>query len=53
MLFRSHSDKANDRSLSLVEVPQGVVLYVPKESIELYKVAPLWELFTDIRAIEE
>lgn len=51
--YIKHSDKANDRSLSLVEVPQGVVLYVPKESIELYKVAPLWELFTDIRAIEE
>ena len=36
-----------------VIVPNGTVLYVPKESIELYKAAPLWEIFTDIRAIED
>ena len=36
-----------------IEVPEDAVLYVPKESIELYKEAPLWEAFTNIKAIEE
>ena len=36
-----------------IEVPDDAVLYVPRESIELYKSAPLWENFTDIRAIED
>ena len=35
-----------------IKVPDDAVLYVPKESIELYKVAPLWEAFTNIQAIE-
>ena len=36
-----------------LNIPDGAVLYVPGESIELYKSAPLWENFTDIRAIED
>ncbi len=36
-----------------IDVPEDAVLYVPKESIELYKEAPLWEAFTNIKAIEE
>lgn len=36
-----------------INVPSTSVLYVPKESIELYKNAPLWENFNNIRAIEE
>jgi hypothetical protein len=39
--------------LCKVNIPEDAVLYVPKESIELYKVAPLWEAFTNIKAIEE
>lgn len=36
-----------------LNVANGAVLYVPRESIELYRTAPLWEIFTDIRAIED
>ena len=36
-----------------LNIADGIVLYVPRESIELYKAAPLWEKFTDIRAIED
>lgn len=36
-----------------VELPDNAILYVPRESIELYRTAPLWENFTDIRAIED
>lgn len=36
-----------------INIPSTSVLYVPKESIELYKNAPLWENFNNIRAIEE
>ena len=35
-----------------VNVPSSTILYVPKESIELYKKAPLWEIFTNIKALE-
>lgn len=45
------SDKT--KSLNKVVLPDGAVLYVPRESIELYRTAPLWEIFTDIRAIED
>lgn len=33
-------------------VPTDAVLYVPRESIELYRTAPLWEKFTNILPLE-
>lgn len=35
-----------------VNIPSSTILYVPKESIELYKKAPLWEIFPNIKALE-
>lgn len=35
-----------------VNVPSDAVLYVPSESIEAYKVAPIWENFTKILPLE-
>lgn len=36
-----------------IELHEDAILFVPKESIELYKTAPLWENFTNIKAIED
>ena len=41
------------KRLNKVVLPEGAILYVPRESIELYKTAPLWKIYTDIRAIED
>ena len=51
--YRISSSNTNVKYLDKVVVPDGAVLYVPRESIELYRTAPLWEIFTDIRAIED
>ena len=51
--FKSTYLGTTSRRTYEIEVPDDAVLYVPRESIELYKSAPLWENFTDIRAIED
>ena len=35
-----------------LSVPTDAILYVPRESIELYRTAPLWEKFTNILPLE-
>lgn len=37
--------------INAIQLPKDAVLYVPAESVELYKVAPVWENFTNIQAI--
>ena len=41
------------RTIHRLDLPEDIVLYVPKESIELYRIAPLWENFKNIQAIPE
>lgn len=43
----------NVNTITKVVVIEDAVLYVPRESIELYRIAPLWENFTNIKAIED
>ena len=51
-VYHGYADTDGYR-MDLINVPNDAILYVPRESIKLYKVAPLWELFTNIKAIEE
>ena len=51
-MYHGYADTDGYR-MDLINVPNDAILYVPRESIKLYKVAPLWELFTNIKAIEE
>jgi hypothetical protein len=51
--IKEYSGYASGTTLWKIDVSQDAVLYVPKESIELYKVAPLWDAFQNIKAIEE
>lgn len=44
--------ESNRKFIYKVNVPSSTILYVPKESIQLYKSAPLWEIFTNIKALE-
>lgn len=41
------------RYIYTVQLPEDAVLYVPAESIELYKKAPFWENFTNIKPLPE
>lgn len=43
----------SSKSITNVDVQDGAILYVPKESLELYRTAPLWENFTNIQAIPD
>ena len=36
-----------------MDISDDVILYVPSESIELYRNAPLWDCFNIIKAIED
>ena len=40
------------RSYYKVNVPSNAVLYVPSESIEAYRTAPIWENYTNILPLE-
>ena len=40
--------KSGTRLMYKLKIPSNLVLYVPAESIELYKSAPIWENFTNI-----
>ena len=53
---KSYKEMARNGSSTTIykmDMTEANILYVPRESIELYKSAPLWENFTDIRAIED
>lgn len=47
------SSEGSYKSIDIVTVPQDAILYVPKESIDLYRSAPIWEIFQNIKAIED
>lgn len=47
--YDAYVDKGSGtRLMYKLDIPANLVLYVPAESIELYKTAPLWENFTNI-----
>lgn len=43
----------NKRYYYKVNVPTDAVLYVPRESIEAYRAAPIWDNFTNILPLED
>ena len=47
-----YSSQADRYYYYKVIVPEGTVLYVPSESIEAYKTAPIWDNFTIILPLE-
>ncbi|MBQ5912799.1 MAG: hypothetical protein IIW93_06860 [Bacteroidaceae bacterium] len=51
--IKEHNGYTVNKVLWKVEIPEGAVLYVPKKSINLYKEAPLWRGYKNIKAIEE
>ena len=51
--YKEKARNGSSTTIYKINITDDNVLYVPRESIELYKSAPLWENFTDIRAIED
>lgn len=47
------SYSSNKRYYYKVNVPTDAVLYVPRESIEAYRAAPIWDNFTNILPLED
>jgi hypothetical protein len=47
-----YSSQADRYHYYKVNVPEDAVLYVPSESIEAYKAAPIWDNFTTILPLE-
>lgn len=47
-----YSSQADRYYYYKVNVPEDAVLYVPSESIEAYKTAPIWDNFTNILPLE-
>ena len=49
----SYKAYIKSRIIYKLNLPDDIVLYVPKESVEVYRTAPLWENFKNIQAIPE
>lgn len=51
--YKKKARNGSSTTIYKINITDDNVLYVPRESIELYRVAPLWENFSNIQAIED
>lgn len=53
LYLESYKGYRVNNTIYALDLPEDAVLYVPAESVELYKTAHVWENFTNIQAIPE
>jgi hypothetical protein len=51
--YKEIARNGSSTTIYKIDMTDDNILYVPRESMELYRTAPLWEIFTNIRAIED
>ena len=51
--YKKIARNGSSTTIYKIDMTDDNILYVPRESMELYRTAPLWEIFTNIRAIED